>query len=115
MVSIYKAYSIINKSVADIAKNTNLLEPAEDIRINQDVVRLEEEDFLVTERGKRLASQLTAAYDLASYRKNFYIVESGTEELTILEQLMRPVFDLDLTEFNMEEDQNVTDRNDFWQ
>lgn len=113
MVSIYNAYGIINKTVANVAKNTNVMEPAEDVRINQDIIRLEEEDFFVTERGKRLASQLTTAYDLASYRKNFYMVESEMEDLTILEQLMLPIENLDLTEFNLEGESYAVNRNDF--
>lgn len=113
MVSIYSAYGIINKKVAEVAKNTNVMEPAEDIRVDQDIIRLEEEDFFVTERGKRLASQLTTAYDLASYRKNFYMVESEMEDLTILEQLMLPIDNLDLTEFNLEGISYAANRNDF--
>lgn len=102
MVGVYKAFSAINKSVVEVAKCTNTITPAEDIRINSDMVRLEEEDFVVTERGKRLASQLTVAYDLASYRKNFYMLESNIEETTLLEQLIQPITDLYLTEFNVE-------------
>ena len=102
MVGVYKAFSIINSSVVDVAKSINTITPAEDIRINSDTVRLEEEDFVVTERGKRLASQLTVAYDLSSYRKNFCMIESDIEETTLLEQLLQPITDLDLTEFNVE-------------
>ena len=113
MVSVYKMYGAINKTMADIAKNINVMEPAEDIRIGQDMIRLDEEDFFVTERGKRLASQLTAAYDLTSYRKNFYMIESDMKDLTILEQLMLPIESIDLTEFNMEGDVYATNGNDF--
>lgn len=102
MVDIYSAYKILNSSVADLADQINKLEPAEDVRANSDYVRLEEEDFLVTERGKRLASKLTAAYDLSAYRKNFYVIESSVEANSLLEQLMMPIEDLDLTEFSME-------------
>lgn len=113
MVGLYKAYNIINQKVADVANSTNTVEPAEDIRINSDIVRLEEEDFQVTERGKRLASKLTAAYDLTSYRKSFYMIENGMEELTLLEQLLLPIEELDLTEFNLEGISYVNNRNDF--
>lgn len=113
MVSVYSAYSIVNKAVREVAESINMLEQAEDIRISPDVVRLEEEDFLVAERGRRLASKLTAAYDLSSYRKSFYIMENGMEELTILEQLMQPITELDLTEFNVEEISYATNRHDF--
>ena len=104
MVNIYSAFSIVNKSVLELSERINKLTPAEDVRVKNDYVRLGEEDTFVTERGKRLASNVAAAYDLTSYRKNFYLIEMGEKTTSMFENMFAPLEELDLTEFNKEED-----------
>ena len=114
MVDLYTSYSIVNKSLASLAGNINKLERAEDIRIQDSIVRLEEEDTYITERSNRLASNLTAAYNLASFRKNFYMLEAENEDEFIYKRFIDAVdFDVDMSEFNMEVDNSDYKSNNF--
>jgi hypothetical protein len=102
MVSVYEAYKAINQSLADLANSINELETTECSKADNEYVRLEEEEYYITERGRRLASNLTAAYDLPSYRKNFYMMDNQETATILIEELVKPIDNLDLTEFSME-------------
>lgn len=102
MVSIFQAYKAINMSMAELADNLNVIETAENKKADNEYIRLEEEEYYVTERGRRLASNLTAAYDLPAYRKNFYMMYNSESSYLLIEELVKPIENLDLTEFSME-------------
>ena len=114
MVDLYTSYSVVNKSLANLAGKINKLDKSDDIRIQDSFVRLEEEDTYITERSNRLASNLTAAYNLASFRKNFYMLESDGEDDVVFKRFIDAVdFDIDMSEFNMEVDDSGYKSNNF--
>jgi hypothetical protein len=115
MVDYFTALSIVNKSLADLGNNINQLSVAEDVKINNDVVRLGEDETYITEKGDKLNQGVAIAYTLAAYRKNFYLmdmdVESGGVNLYALP--IDSIVDCDMTEFNLEEDTSGFKRNNF--
>ena len=112
MVNVFTAYHLINESVQQVADCINKITPTPDVRVEEEYQRIPEVDILITERTKRLASKLTAAYNISEYRRQFYMSGSFMDEQCAFDILLKPIDDYDLTGFNMEEVNEVS-RNSF--
>lgn len=103
MVSTNTARKILNKSLLNVINSLNVLEPVEKVEKHVDMLRVTEADFYITERGKRLSTGVTDAYNLSDFRRSFYSVELQSTTNTLFDLLIaRPDHVIDLTEFNME-------------
>lgn len=103
MVSNNTARKILNKSLLNVVKSLNVLEPVKDVEKHVDPLRVTEADFYITERGKRLSAGVADAYNLSSFRRSFYNMELQNTTNTLFDLLIsKPTHVIDLTEFNME-------------
>lgn len=103
MVSNNTARRILNQSLLNVINSLNVLEPVNEVEKHVDMLRVTEADFYITERGKRLSTGVTAAYNLSSFRRSFYNIELQNTTNTLFDLLIaKPDHPIDLTEFNME-------------
>lgn len=103
MVSGNTARKILNEALLDVINSLNVLDPVEDVEKHEDMLRVTEADFYITERGKRLNTGVASAYNLNSFKRSFYNIELQSATNTLFDMLIaKPTHVIDLTEFNME-------------
>ena len=113
MVDMYTSFSVINKSLSDLSLRINNLVPAEEVKIKESFERFGEDDTYITERSNKLNVGVAIAYNLSSYRKNFYLMDVEPTTSGLFGLFKDKLVECDMTEFNLEGDDSGFIRNNF--
>ena len=85
-MDIFTAYGALNKSVINVVKSLNMLEPVKE-EVKVDMLRVEESPFLLTQ-DIVAAGKVVTAHNLHQYKNSFHKLDMEEDVHSLLEDLL---------------------------
>lgn len=85
-MDIYSAYSAVNKSVLDVVRSLNILEPVKE-EAPADMLRVEESPLMLTQ-DIMAAGRVVTAHNITQYKNDFHRLVLEEDVTTVLDSLL---------------------------